>query len=424
MLSYKAIEIFTNEEARWQGKPVGEAVVRYVAGLKIAARCIVTRGTDGCYESGEVATRRLEVLSYNMPIRIYILLPSAQYPQVIDEIAKMVTDGIVAVHPLEVVSHRARNRILPRHVRVRDAMTPDPVTVGPETRLDQVAELLLSGTFTGVPVVDGNRLPVGVISQGDLVYRAEMPVRIGILAVLDPEARSAVLERLSGRTARDVMTSPAVFIQEHRQLTEAVNLMLKKGWKRLPVVDESGCVSGILSRLDIFRAVMRESPDWRAFIGQEVVVENLRHVSDIMRRDTLTVLPETGLEEVLQVIGSNDLQRVAVVDGEGRFLGLISDADLLSTVLDQGAGAFAPILNLLPFIDRGRKGKRGRELDQTAADVMRTNVVTVQEEATIDEAVELMATRRLVRLPVVDREGRFKGLISRDSLLRTAFAGP
>lgn len=424
MLEYKAIEIFTNEEARWQGKPVSEAVVQYVAGMKIAARCIVTRGTDGCYESGEVATRRLEVLSFNMPVRIYILLPAAEYARTIGAIEQMVTDGIVAVHPLDVVSHRARNRILPRHVRVRDAMTADPVTVSPGTRLDRVAELLLSGTFTGVPVVDADRRPVGVISQGDLVYRAEMPVRVGILAALDPKERAVVLERLAVKTAKDIMTSPAVSIEGEKLLTEAVNLMLKKGWKRLPVVDASGRVKGILSRLDIFRAVMRESPDWKAFMGQEVMVENLRHVSDIMRRDTLTVRPDESIGAVLQVIGSNDLQRVAVVDEAGRFLGLISDEDLLSTFLDQGGGIIDVLLNRLPFTGRGRKSGRESDEERTAADVMRTNIVTIQEDATIDEAVELMATRRLVRLPVVDAEGRFKGLISRDSLLRTAFSNP
>ena len=43
--------------------------------LKIAARCLVTRGIEGSYESGEIATRSLEVLSYNMPVRITIIVP-------------------------------------------------------------------------------------------------------------------------------------------------------------------------------------------------------------------------------------------------------------------------------------------------------------------------------------------------------------
>jgi PII-like signaling protein len=75
MLNYKAIEIFTNEEARSQGKPVADAVIQYIRGLKIAARCMVTRGISGCYESGEIATNRLELLSFNLPLRITVVLP-------------------------------------------------------------------------------------------------------------------------------------------------------------------------------------------------------------------------------------------------------------------------------------------------------------------------------------------------------------
>ena len=70
MLNYKAIEIFTNEDARYRGKLIADAVIDYIRDQKIAARCIVTRGIAGCYESGEVSTSRLEVLSYNLPIRI------------------------------------------------------------------------------------------------------------------------------------------------------------------------------------------------------------------------------------------------------------------------------------------------------------------------------------------------------------------
>ena len=67
MLNYKAIEIFTSEEARYRKKPVADAVMQYIKDLKIAARCIVTRGVAGSYESGEVATGRIVILSFNMP---------------------------------------------------------------------------------------------------------------------------------------------------------------------------------------------------------------------------------------------------------------------------------------------------------------------------------------------------------------------
>ena len=87
----------------------------------------------------------------------------------------MVTDGIVTVQDLNVISYKTRGLLMPRQTRVRDIMTPAPQKVNLDTSLDEVARLLLSSTFTGVPVVDAEDRPVGVISQGDLVYKAGMP---------------------------------------------------------------------------------------------------------------------------------------------------------------------------------------------------------------------------------------------------------
>ncbi len=61
------------EEARHDGKPLTDAVLQHILELKLAARCIVTRGISGCYENGETATGNIEVLSYNMPIKIEVI---------------------------------------------------------------------------------------------------------------------------------------------------------------------------------------------------------------------------------------------------------------------------------------------------------------------------------------------------------------
>jgi PII-like signaling protein len=228
MLQYKVIEIFTSEEARWRGKQLYTAVVERVNDMKIAARCIVTRGIEGSYESGEISTGRLEVLSYNMPIRVTIIVPAAEFEDLVSNVSEMVTDGIVAVRDVEVVSHKVCGVLIPRNTRVQEIMTPNPKRVGTATPVSDVARLLLSSTFTGVPVVDEDDRPAGVIAQGDLIYKAELPMRIGLLAHADPKKVDAILDTLAPKQAREVMTHPAVVIRQNRPVTEAVDLMLKK----------------------------------------------------------------------------------------------------------------------------------------------------------------------------------------------------
>ncbi|MEM5788195.1 MAG: CBS domain-containing protein, partial [Syntrophobacteraceae bacterium] len=317
--------------------------------------------------------------------------------------------------------HRTRNRQIPRQLRVRDVMTGHPKTITLSARADKVAELLLSSRFTGVPVIDDENHPIGIITESDLIYRAGMPMRLGLLSKYDAGRKSAVLADLSTRTAEEIMTKPAVCIEESKLLNDAVALMLRKKVNRLPVVNALYEVVGILSRVDVFRAIMHEAPDWKSFVDQNVIVENLRSVSDIMCRDTLTVSPGLPIEEVVRTAESKDFLGLPVVDDNGRFLGLLSDQDMLEEILFQNGGMFKTLIGRLPFT---QAGKRRKELGKTergraASEIMNRETPTIHESATIEEAIELMVRTGTKRLPVVDAEHKYKGMLSREVLLRT-----
>jgi len=261
-LSYSIIEIFTSEESRCHGQALHTALVDYVHRLHVAARCLVLRGIAGCYESGEIASQRLEVLSYNMPIKVEIILPTAALSRVLPEIEAMVCDGIVTVRSMDLRVHRVKDSLLPRHLRVQDVMTPDPQTVTPETPASEVVRLLLSGGFHGIPVVDAGRRPIGIITQGDLIRKAGMPLRLGLLQDLEQHHFDDLLATLESRPAAQVMSRPVVTVAENAPLAAAVNQMLEKSLKRLPVVNGEGRLTGMLSRLDVFRIITREATDW------------------------------------------------------------------------------------------------------------------------------------------------------------------
>ena len=421
-MNYRMITIYTAEEVRSHGKPLHEAVTDYVKNLKIAARCVVFRATAGCYETGEIASQNLLTISYNMPVKIEIILPATEAESVLKALEDLVTDGIVAVGELDVRSYKTRRNLIPRQIKVRDIMTPDPKRVRPETPLSDVVRLLLPADFTGVPVVDKAGRPLGIITQGDLVYRAGMPLRLGLLAESAPGRKNSALDALAGKPAEAIMTRPAVVITEDSKLTEAVDLMLDKKVKRLPVVNENGLLTGMLSRVDVFRTITREAPDWDAIRQRSVQVGNLRYVSDIMRRDSQTVTPETSVEDVIRIIDTDDIQRVAVVAPDGRFLGLISDRDLLVAFAGQGYGFWDYLSCKLSFKTSHACSLELRKTlrEKTAGDVMKTDLVIVGESTGIEEAIRLMVDKRLKRLPAVDAEGRFRGMISRDALLKTA----
>ena len=420
-LKYSIIEIFTSEEVQFEGKQIQDAIVQYIMNLKIAARCIVSRSIQGCYENGEIVSQKILDLSYHMPLKIEIILPNTEVKKVLPTIEKMVDDGIIALRELEITVYKTRRHLIPRRLKVKDIMTVSPQTVYPDTTIYDVTKILLSSIFTGIPVLDAENRPIGIITQGDLIYRAGLPMRLGLLSICDPQVLSDSLEPLISRHAKEIMSQPAICIDEEKPATHAVNLMLEKNLKRLPVINNQGVLTGILSRIDIFRTIMGESPDWKTFECKEIKAKNLNTVSEIMRRDTHTVLPETSVEEVMRLIDSNDIQRVAVIDKNGVFLGLISDRDLLAAFSEKTCGIWNFFMKKIPFSERGKLYHDVSHCIQnkSAGEIMKRDIVVVEEDTPLQKALTLMTQKALKRLPVVDKDGKFKGMISRDSLLRT-----
>lgn len=108
--TYKIIEVYTREEVHRHGTPLSDAIVHLVAHEKSMARCIVTRGTAGCFESGEIATHHILDLSYNMPVKIEVVLPASELDALLPRIEEMVSEGIVLIREGEMRVHHAARR--------------------------------------------------------------------------------------------------------------------------------------------------------------------------------------------------------------------------------------------------------------------------------------------------------------------------
>jgi len=146
-------------------------------------------------------------------------------------------------------------------MRAADVMTTDVITVDPETTVQSLATLLAERGISGAPVVDASGHLVGVISEGDLLHRAE----IGTARRhrerrrswwLDDYASEVAREYVKdhGRTVKDVMTRDVVTVTEETELADVAALLEVKRIKRVPVVRDDKVV-GIISRANIVRAV-------------------------------------------------------------------------------------------------------------------------------------------------------------------------
>jgi CBS domain-containing protein len=154
------------------------------------------------------------------------------------------------------------------NVRVRDVMTADPATCRPTDLGTAAARIMWDRDCGAVPVVDDAGHPIGMITDRDLCMAAYL--------------RSLRLDQL---TVDSVMTHSAVTCSITDRLDAAGHAMADARVRRLPVVDASGVVCGVLSITDIIRA--------RAHRGaQEAdgVIETLATITEPRRHELGTAM--------------------------------------------------------------------------------------------------------------------------------------
>jgi CBS-domain-containing membrane protein len=138
-----------------------------------------------------------------------------------------------------------------------------------------------------------------------------------------------------------------------------------------------------------------------------------RKVKDVMTTEVVCASRETPYKELVRLLLDHGVSALPVVDGRHHVVGLVSEADLLlkeelSPQLDEG-----PML-----MSKRRRIERAKAQGLTAADVMTSPVVTVNELAAVAEAARLLHARGVKRLPVQNAVGRLVGIVSRSDLLK------
>jgi CBS domain-containing protein len=154
-----------------------------------------------------------------------------------------------------------------KELKVRDAMTPDPVTVLPETPVTDVARVMIDNGIGGVPVVNSDGDLLGIITESDLIVQdtdVKFPSFVhfldgyvfvpGSVHHFEEKFRKAV-----AATAEDLMTEDVITVDAEDSAEDAATLMSRKKLKRFPVISEGGLV-GIITMRDIVRLISKDIP--------------------------------------------------------------------------------------------------------------------------------------------------------------------
>jgi len=215
-------------------------------------------------------------------------------------------------------------------------MQREHASISPKASVEEAAKILVEGTMRHLPVVEGKRL-VGILTPTDL------------LCIVEKRNIDLPVEK--------VIRSPCVPIFQEAPLAVAnITLKVSKS-SALPVLDEHGRLTGIVTDRDIFNKSYVEGADAATAMGlgeddEHWSWEGLRNVmklwyevskielpglpiKDIMVRDPITVFKKTAISEAARIMRKNDFGQLPVRDNKDRLLAMIYDHDIISVLVKE-----------------------------------------------------------------------------------------
>ena len=232
---------------------------------------------------------------------------------------------------------------------VRELMTEGILTCPPDASATEIARLLVRERVHAVFVLDDDRRPAGVVSDTDLIASA-------------PDGGGTGLAAMRDVTARQLMSAPVLTVDAAADVSEAAARLVKERVGRLLVVEDGRSV-GVLSVSDVV-----------AFIGDRPRPRET--LAQVMSHAIVVSQPDASIAAAARAMTERRSRSIVVVDGTGRPVGVVTGHDLLRVLGDAGPSK--------------------------VADVMSREILSIEPDATLREAAELMLRHRVHRLVVVD----------------------
>ncbi len=215
-----------------------------------------------------------------------------------------------------------------------------------------------------------------------------------------------------GVTVAEVMTREVVSVRPDTPTADVLSRILDRGVRAVPVVDEAGRVLGTINEEDLLTRLGSSLPP---SIRSEVAALGLREAGapdaktalELMRPGMATVNPETPISEAAARMADENLKRLAVVDGSGRLVGILSRSDILKTVVDA--------------LDEAKASARPRvNLAATVEEAMQIGGVSVGLEAPLAEVLDGILESRSRYVVVTDAQRSVAGIITEGDILKRA----
>ena len=261
---------------------------------------------------------------------------------------------------------------------VRHWMTKQVISTSPHTRLHDALRIMNRSQVRSLPVVEDDHL-VGIVTKRDLL-RADLTT-----VMKDAWDQYRIV---GNQPLEKIMTSGVITVMVGSSAGVAARVMLENKINALPVVDEENNMVGILTSSDLFRMVMEELP----LTGKDI------RVRDYMTYDLETIDPNASMLDAQRLMATKRIRALPVVQ-EDELIGILTRTDLLSA---------APNV----AVTQGRLEVTQQVLSTPVRFIMTSSPITIQDDAPITEAAQIMLKHKIHCLPVMSSRHKLIGIIT------------
>ncbi len=316
----------------------------------------------------------------------------------------------------------------------KDVMTDDVKALTLEDTIQTCLTLMINNNFRHVPVVDrpigteGKPYLLGVVSQRD-IYRQISPY-VAKLGETETEKR-ALRQPLT-----KILTRNPKYVSPETPMESVLISMIDNHIDMLPVVVE-GNVEGVITASDIIKlfvqlGVIRQLCTkskkrtrldaltcWESHGAVTGSSSVLQTVQDIMTLELVWLKPEACLIDAIKIMQKRKCRHVPILNNQGQLMGIISDRDVLQ---------YLSFPVVYPDAPKGKpRGFRTRlfasdpedpSLHLRLSQILTPKVVHILPNCSIYEAAKILHKKRISCIPVVNGDGRLRGMVTTTDLMR------
>ena len=146
----------------------------------------------------------------------------------------------------------------------------------------------------------------------------------------------------------------------------------------------------------------------------------MKTAGEIMSREVVTVKKETSVRELAELFTTRKISSVPVVDNDGRLIGIVTETDLVEQDKSLHIPTVISLFDWVIYLESDKKFEKElkKMTAQTVGEIFSTEVETVGPETPISEVADILTSKKINAIPVVDGK-KLVGIVARIDLIRT-----